>query len=59
MENAFIAAGDQLSNVLNELCRKVEAGGFKEEIRNIIEDLYSKENNNEETVHIPANPDPA
>lgn len=59
VENAFIAAGDQISNVLNELCRKVEAGGFKEEIRNIIEDLYAKEDNNEETVHIPADSDPA
>lgn len=59
VENAFIAAGDQLSNVLNELCRKVEEGGFKEVIRAIIEDLYAKEDNNEETVHIPADSDPA
>lgn len=59
VENAFIAACDQLSNVLNELCRKVEAGEFKEVIRTIIEDLYAKEDNNEETVHIPADSDPA
>lgn len=59
VENAFIAAGDQLSNVLNELCWKVKTGGFKEEIRAIIEDLYAREDNNEETVHIPADSDPA
>lgn len=59
VENAFIAAGDQLSNVLNELCWKVKAGGFKEVIRAIIEDLYAKEDNNEETVHIPSDSDPA
>ncbi len=59
VENAFIAAGDQLSNILNELRRKVEAGDFKEVIRNIIEELYAREDNNEETVHIPADSDPA
>ncbi len=59
VENAFIAAGDQLSSVLNELCRKVKAGDFKEVIRNIIEELYAREDNNEETVHIPADSDPA
>lgn len=57
VENAFIAVLEQLSNILNELRRKVEAGGFKEVIRNIIEDLYAKEDNNEETVHIPADSD--
>lgn len=59
MENAFIAVDEQLSNILNELRRKVEAGDFKEVIRNIIEELYVREDNNEETVHIPADSDPA
>lgn len=59
VENAFIAVDEQLSNILNELRRKVEAGDFKEVIRNIIEELYAREDNNEETVHIPADSDPA
>ncbi len=52
VENTFRTAGDQLLQRLNELRRKVEAGEFKEVIR-------TKEDNNEKTVHIPADSDSA